>query len=134
MGCRWFQYLGLCRLFKHKLKYTFALFTTPSKTAKLFHLVVKLGTAHVPLPTEAPSVLFFIVSFTPTFMCLIYFITFITSCILFFIVRFLGEAKANAPCVIFIDELDSVGGKRIESPMHPYSRQTINQLLAEMDG
>ncbi|XP_041899271.1 ATP-dependent zinc metalloprotease YME1L1 isoform X2 [Corvus kubaryi] len=44
------------------------------------------------------------------------------------------EAKANAPCVIFIDELDSVGGKRIESPMHPYSRQTINQLLAEMDG
>lgn len=45
-----------------------------------------------------------------------------------------GEAKANAPCVIFIDELDSVGGKRIESPMHPYSRQTINQLLAEMDG
>ncbi|TDG97472.1 hypothetical protein EPR50_G00226350 [Perca flavescens] len=25
-------------------------------------------------------------------------------------------------------------GKRIESPMHPYSRQTINQLLAEMDG
>lgn len=51
-----------------------------------------------------------------------------------FIVLFLGEAKANAPCVIFIDELDSVGGKRIESPMHPYSRQTINQLLAEMDG
>ncbi|XP_031706051.1 ATP-dependent zinc metalloprotease YME1L1-like isoform X1 [Anarrhichthys ocellatus] len=44
------------------------------------------------------------------------------------------EAKCNAPCVIFIDELDSVGGKRIESPMHPYSRQTINQLLAEMDG
>ncbi|XP_026148188.1 ATP-dependent zinc metalloprotease YME1L1-like isoform X1 [Mastacembelus armatus] len=44
------------------------------------------------------------------------------------------EAKANAPCVIFIDELDSVGGKRIESPMHPYSRQTINQLLSEMDG
>lgn len=47
---------------------------------------------------------------------------------------FPGEAKGNAPCVIFIDELDSVGGKRIESPMHPYSRQTINQLLAEMDG
>lgn len=47
---------------------------------------------------------------------------------------FAEEAKANAPCVIFIDELDSVGGKRVESPMHPYSRQTINQLLAEMDG
>lgn len=47
---------------------------------------------------------------------------------------FAEEAKANAPCVIFIDELDSVGGKRIESPIHPHSRQTINQLLAEMDG
>ncbi|TRZ02618.1 hypothetical protein DNTS_018258 [Danionella cerebrum] len=45
-----------------------------------------------------------------------------------------SEAKASAPCVIFLDELDSVGGKRIESPMHPHSRQTINQLLAEMDG
>lgn len=53
---------------------------------------------------------------------------------LFFSLWFAEEAKANAPCVIFIDELDSVGGKRIESPMHPYSRQTINQLLAEMDG
>ncbi|XP_022106153.1 ATP-dependent zinc metalloprotease YME1L1-like [Acanthaster planci] len=45
-----------------------------------------------------------------------------------------GEAKANAPCVVFIDELDSVGGKRVDSPLHPYARQTINQLLAEMDG
>uniref|UniRef100_A0A8C5Q1E6 ATP-dependent zinc metalloprotease YME1L1 n=1 Tax=Leptobrachium leishanense TaxID=445787 RepID=A0A8C5Q1E6_9ANUR len=44
------------------------------------------------------------------------------------------DAKNSAPCVIFIDELDSVGGKRVESPMHPYARQTINQLLAEMDG
>lgn len=63
-----------------------------------------------------------------------YFIMVVTSSIVFFIVCFVGEAKGNAPCVIFIDELDSVGGKRIESPMHPYSRQTINQLLAEMDG
>ncbi|XP_038058220.1 ATP-dependent zinc metalloprotease YME1L1-like [Patiria miniata] len=45
-----------------------------------------------------------------------------------------GEAKASAPCVVFIDELDSVGGKRVDSPLHPYARQTINQLLAEMDG
>ncbi len=51
--------------------------------------------------------------------------------LLFFLTE---EAKTSAPCVIFIDELDSVGGKRIESAMHPYSRQTINQLLAEMDG
>ncbi|XP_068615286.1 ATP-dependent zinc metalloprotease YME1L1-like isoform X1 [Brachionichthys hirsutus] len=44
------------------------------------------------------------------------------------------EAKANAPCVIFIDELDSVGGRRTESSLHPHARQSINQLLAEMDG
>lgn len=56
------------------------------------------------------------------------------NCNVFLSLLFTEEAKANAPCVIFIDELDSVGGKRIESPMHPYSRQTINQLLAEMDG
>ncbi|XP_071942428.1 ATP-dependent zinc metalloprotease YME1L1-like [Antedon mediterranea] len=45
-----------------------------------------------------------------------------------------SEAKISAPCVIFIDELDSVGGKRVDSPLHPYARQTINQLLSEMDG
>ncbi|XP_071499140.1 ATP-dependent zinc metalloprotease YME1L1-like [Diadema antillarum] len=44
------------------------------------------------------------------------------------------EAKASSPCLIFIDELDSVGGKRVDSPLHPYARQTINQLLSEMDG
>lgn len=59
------------------------------------------------------------------------FMTLLTNVLLVFLTE---EAKASAPCVIFIDELDSVGGKRIESPMHPYSRQTINQLLAEMDG
>ncbi|XP_077997018.1 ATP-dependent zinc metalloprotease YME1L1-like [Glandiceps talaboti] len=45
-----------------------------------------------------------------------------------------AEAKINTPCVVFLDELDSVGGKRVNSPLHPYSRQTINQLLSEMDG
>jgi len=44
------------------------------------------------------------------------------------------SAKAKAPCVIFIDEIDSVGGKRTSSSMHPYANQTINQLLSEMDG
>ncbi|XP_787399.3 ATP-dependent zinc metalloprotease YME1L1 [Strongylocentrotus purpuratus] len=44
------------------------------------------------------------------------------------------EAKNSSPCLIFIDELDSVGGKRVDSPLHPYARQTINQLLSEMDG
>ncbi|XP_014680407.1 PREDICTED: ATP-dependent zinc metalloprotease YME1 homolog, partial [Priapulus caudatus] len=45
-----------------------------------------------------------------------------------------STAKARAPCVIFIDEIDSVGAKRTSSMLHPYANQTINQLLAEMDG
>ena len=47
---------------------------------------------------------------------------------------FLAAAKSRAPCVIFIDEIDSVGAKRSSSQLHPYANQTINQLLAEMDG
>jgi len=45
-------------------------------------------------------------------------------------------AKARAPCVLFIDEIDSVGGKRGRDSggLHPYASQTINQLLSEMDG
>jgi len=43
-------------------------------------------------------------------------------------------AKARAPCVIFIDEIDSVASKRTSSALHPYANQTINQLLSEMDG
>ncbi|KAF6778833.1 hypothetical protein AHF37_01632 [Paragonimus kellicotti] len=45
-----------------------------------------------------------------------------------------AAAKQNAPCLIFIDEIDSVGRNRTSSPHHPYANQTINQLLAEMDG
>ena len=41
-------------------------------------------------------------------------------------------ARAHKPCVLFIDELDAVGGKRHSSSMHPYSR--MNQLLVELDG
>lgn len=44
------------------------------------------------------------------------------------------SAKDRAPCVIFIDEIDSVGSKRTNSVLHPYANQTINQLLSEMDG
>jgi ATP-dependent Zn protease len=44
------------------------------------------------------------------------------------------SARARAPCVIFIDEIDSVGAKRTNSVAHPYANQTINQMLAEMDG
>ena len=45
-----------------------------------------------------------------------------------------ANAKAKAPCLIFIDEIDSVGGRRSKSAIHPYANQTINQLLNEMDG
>jgi len=44
------------------------------------------------------------------------------------------KAKQRTPCVIFLDEIDSVGGKRTNSVLHPYANQTINQLLSEMDG
>nr|CCH80619.1 ATP-dependent Zn protease [Candidatus Phytoplasma mali] len=46
------------------------------------------------------------------------------------------EAKLNAPCVLFIDEIDALGGKRNVSG-HGSSQekdQTLNQLLTEMDG
>ncbi|OQV16111.1 ATP-dependent zinc metalloprotease YME1-like protein [Hypsibius exemplaris] len=45
-----------------------------------------------------------------------------------------AAAKERAPCVIFIDEIDAVGSKRTNSVLHPHANQTINQLLAEMDG
>jgi len=44
------------------------------------------------------------------------------------------KAKAAAPCIIFIDEFDSVGSKRSNSTINPYANQTVNQLLNEMDG
>lgn len=43
-------------------------------------------------------------------------------------------AKMRAPCIVFIDEIDTVGAKRTSSQIHPYANQTINQLLSEMDG
>ncbi len=36
--------------------------------------------------------------------------------------------------MIFIDEMDSVGAKRVTTNLHPYANQTVNQLLTEMDG
>src|SRR3989344_1573603 len=45
------------------------------------------------------------------------------------------EAKKCAPSIIFVDELDAVGGKRGVSILaHDEREQTLNQLLAEMDG
>jgi len=46
------------------------------------------------------------------------------------------QAEAKAPCIVFIDELDALGKTRVQSPMggHEEREQTLNQLLAEMDG
>jgi cell division protease FtsH len=46
------------------------------------------------------------------------------------------QAEAKAPCIVFIDELDALGKVRVQSPMgsHEEREQTLNQLLAEMDG
>lgn len=47
-----------------------------------------------------------------------------------------AEAKAHAPCIIFIDELDAVGRHRGAGVGggHDEREQTLNQLLVEMDG
>lgn len=44
------------------------------------------------------------------------------------------EARKNAPCIIFIDEIDAIGSKRGESGQNSEQNQTIEQLLTEMDG
>lgn len=43
------------------------------------------------------------------------------------------KAKNNAPCIIFIDEIDAVGGKRGVNDSEE-REQTLNQLLTELDG
>lgn len=43
-------------------------------------------------------------------------------------------ARKNAPCVIFIDEIDSIGEKRREKSLGANNTQTLNTLLKEMDG
>jgi cell division protease FtsH len=47
-----------------------------------------------------------------------------------------AQAENKAPCIVFIDELDALGKVRIQTPMgsHEEREQTLNQLLAEMDG
>lgn len=44
-----------------------------------------------------------------------------------------AQARNKAPSIIFIDELDAVGGKR-NARDPAYAKQTLNQLLTELDG
>jgi len=44
-----------------------------------------------------------------------------------------NAAKAKSPSIIFIDELDAIGGKRNPKDA-AYAKQTLNQLLTELDG
>lgn len=43
------------------------------------------------------------------------------------------KARVNKPCVIFIDELDAMGGSRHQMRQH-HDRMLVNQLLLELDG
>ncbi|MBR2370752.1 MAG: ATP-dependent zinc metalloprotease FtsH [Clostridia bacterium] len=46
------------------------------------------------------------------------------------------QAKEKAPCIVFIDEIDAIGGKRdtLGGGRNDEREQTLNQLLTEMDG
>lgn len=44
------------------------------------------------------------------------------------------KARKEAPCIIFIDEIDAIGGERDDSSNTVEHNQTLEQLLIEMDG
>jgi AAA+ superfamily predicted ATPase len=44
------------------------------------------------------------------------------------------NARRNAPCVLFFDELDAIGQKRVQLQHHGSMRNVVNQLLQELDG
>ncbi|MGH9279753.1 MAG: AAA family ATPase, partial [Acidimicrobiales bacterium] len=45
-----------------------------------------------------------------------------------------AEARSMAPAIVFIDEIDSLGGRRSDGPSDSERDQTLNQLLVELDG
>ena len=47
-----------------------------------------------------------------------------------------AEARSMAPAIVFLDEIDAVGGRRTmgSSELNPERDQTLNQLLVELDG
>ena len=46
------------------------------------------------------------------------------------------QAKLQAPCIVFVDEIDAIGRQRTSTMLasHPEHDQTLNQILVEMDG
>merc|ERR1719387_135536 len=58
-----------------------------------------------------------------------------------FVEMFVGEGKKNAPCIVFIDEIDAIGRQRaggagggMGGGGNDEREQTLNQILTEMDG